>query len=129
MLDGILAPVVAWRQEQNSMSQLRPETVAANSNSPCLTGATAYFCVLNAVKSQAWGLIHGRLHNGYGHHCAIGSFFAAEQKTALQEDLIDEVAAVNDSCPGATPKERRTIVMRWLRWKLKTLGFPSYARK
>lgn len=84
---------------------------------------TAYLMILNSIKCQN-GLIHGKLHN-HGEHCAIGSYFHLHNNTALPESLIDEVAAVNDSLPNASPKIRKREVMRWLKWKLDQLGFPG----
>ena len=48
------------------MSTLRPETVSAKSDAPCLHGGTAYFAIYQAVKAQD-GLIHGKLH-AYGNN-------------------------------------------------------------
>jgi hypothetical protein len=76
--------------------------------------------ILNAVREQE-GLIHGKLYSN-GESCAIGSYFKVNHKTCLPDEIIDEVAAVNDSMPHATKHERKVRVMRWLRWKLKTLG-------
>jgi hypothetical protein len=112
------------------MSKLRPELITSRSGAPCPRGATAYLSIYNAVKGQTWGLIHGRLEDCQGHYCAVGSYFHAVDKgTALPTDVIDEVATVNDSCRDFTPKQRRNVVMRWLRWKLDQLGFPAYQRK
>src|SRR5687767_11763757 len=101
-------------------SKLRSETVDAKPTSYSPKGGTAYYMIYSAVKHQD-GLIQGRLHDR-GAHCAIGSFFEDNEKTALGVDIIDEVAAVNDSVPHLTPRQRKTHVLRWLRWKLQTLG-------
>ena len=104
------------------MSKLRSECQNATADSPCPRGLTAYLSIYNSVKGESFGLIHGRLTDSYGHHCAIGSFFAAVDKgTALPTDLVDEVATVNDSCRYFTPKQRKTTVLRWLRWKLESV--------
>jgi hypothetical protein len=105
------------------MSKLRPECRTASPDAPCPRGVTAYLSVYNSVRGES-GLIHGRLHDGRGAHCAIGSFFhSVDRGTALPEDLIDEVATVNDSCRNFTPKQRRNSVLKWLRWKLEQLGY------
>lgn len=112
------------------MSNLRPECGKASPGDYCPKGATAYLSIYNSVKGESYGLIHGRLHDGAGHHCAIGSFFTSVDKgTALPTDLIDEVATVNDSCRAFTPKQRRTAVLQWLRWKLEQLGYRMAGRK
>lgn len=105
-------------------SYLRPQLADGDGKAYCPTGGTAYLMILNSVKAQP-GLIHGQLHNPRGEHCAIGSFFENNRAT-LNYALIDEVAAVNDSAPTATKKQRRLIVMRWLRWKLAQVGMPGF---
>jgi hypothetical protein len=110
-------------------SVMRPETVTATDNKNyCPTGGTAYLMIYTAVK-QADGLIHGRLHDKRGAHCAIGNFWEVNPKTSLQTTLIDEVAAVNDSVPHYTPKQRKLHVSKWLRWKLAQLGMPGFKTK
>lgn len=102
------------------MTTLRPECKTSAPGTPCPKNGTAYLMILNAVKTKD-GLIHGRLHYA-GRSCAIGSFFDVNDKMALPADIIDEVAAVNDSAPNGTPKQRKLMVAKWLRWKLKQLG-------
>ena len=106
-------------------SLLRPETVTAKPGTPSPTNGTAYLVIYNAVKRRA-GLIHGKLDNKYGEHCAIGSYFDDHPRSALNFGIIDEVAMVNDSVPTATAKQRRLVVMRWLRWKLAQVGMPGF---
>lgn len=106
-------------------SKLRPETGTAAAGSYAPSGATAYLMVYNAVRSKD-RLIHGKLH-AWGESCAIGSFWDVNPKCALNPSFIDEVAAVNDSLPKATPRQRRLHVMRWLRWKLACAGMPGFA--
>lgn len=101
------------------MSRLR-QVSKADPNDPVLRNGTAYYAIYNAVLEQK-GLIHGRLDGAHGEHCAIGSLWAATP-VALPSDLIDEVAAVNDSMPKATPRQRKARVATWLRWKLGQLG-------
>lgn len=108
------------------MSKLRPE-LTNGSWKPCMTNGTAYFMILQAVKSQP-GLIHGKLDGPYGEHCAIGSYFDINDRTSLPNELVDEVAAVNDSMPTVTPRVRKLRMVQWLRWKLNTIGMPGYAR-
>lgn len=107
------------------MSKLRPEVHDAAPGSYTPTGGTAYLMVYNAIKEKD-RLIHGRLH-AWGESCAIGSFWDTNPKCALQNDFIDEIAAVNDSVPKASPRQRRIVVSRWLRWKLASLGMPGFA--
>lgn len=108
-----------------NVSKFRPEVVDAGPNDPpAPQGATAYLVIYNAVKEQN-GLIYGRLHQG-GEHCAIGSYFAQRNHCPLPTAIIDEVAAVNDSAPKATPKQRRMMVLRWLRWKLAQAHMPGF---
>lgn len=105
-------------------SKLRPETHTAKTGSYAPTGGTAYLMIYNAVQSKG-KLIHGQLH-AQGESCAIGSFWDVNPKCALNWEIIDEVAAVNDSLPTATPRQRRLHVMRWLRWKLAQVGMPGF---
>jgi hypothetical protein len=109
------------------MSEMRPELPSAKSGTPCPTNGTAYLMVYNAVR-QAPGLIWGKTTDAHGAHCAIGWTFAAQRSIALPSAFIDEVAMVNDSVPPtASPRTRRLVVLRWLRWKLKTAGMPGFA--
>lgn len=101
------------------MSKFRPE--CDNSTQPAMPDDTALFLIRDAVARRRT-LIHGRLNDGKGHHCAIGSFWADNPKAILRSSLIDEVAAVNDSVPPtATPQERWKKVNEWLRFKIKSL--------
>jgi hypothetical protein len=106
------------------MTALRPDCGDAPPEQFAPHNGTAYLMIYNAVKGKR-GLIAGRLH-AYGESCAVGSFFDVNPKCALYKSLIDEVAAVNDSLPSATPRQRRVHVMRWLRWKLAHLGMPGF---
>lgn len=104
-------------------SKLR--STVGGSDKPAPTGGTAYLMVLSALEREA-GLIHGRLHDGQGNSCAIGSFWETNPHLALSGEFIDEVAAVNDSVPHYTPRKRKLYVTRWLKWKLTELGMPGY---
>lgn len=110
-----------------SQSAMRPELGDrdAQPGSYCPRNGTAYLMIYNAVKSKDQ-LIAGRLHQ-WGESCAIGSFWDVNPTCALPTDLIDEVAAVNDSVVG-TARQRRLVVLRWLRWKLKQAGMPGFEK-
>lgn len=102
------------------MSKLRPE--CTTSTKPALADDTALYLIRDSVAKRR-SLIHGRLHDRNGNHCAIGAFWTDNPNTTLNSALIDEVAAVNDSVPpNATPSERWKKVNSWLRWKLKVLA-------
>jgi hypothetical protein len=102
------------------MSIKRPE--CSNSKEPAISDETALFLIRDSVARRRV-LIHGRLHDGRGHHCAIGSFWADNPNVTLNSSLIDEVATVNDSVPpSATPQERWKKVNSWLRFKLRMLA-------
>lgn len=102
-----------------SVSKLRPECVHATGRA--MPDDTALFLIRDSVKKQK-SLIYGKLHDGYGNHCAIGAFWQDNPGTILHSSLIDEVAAVNDSVPPtATPKERWKKVNSWLRFKIAAL--------
>jgi hypothetical protein len=106
------------------MSKLRPEVKGDGTGMFTPTNGTAYLMVYNAVQSKG-KLIHGKLH-AHGESCAIGSFWDVNPKCALHHAFIDEVAAVNDSLPKATPRQRRLHMLRWLRWKLAQCGMPGF---
>lgn len=109
------------------MSRLRP-TLNSGSHSPCPDTFDSYYMIRDAVERRR-GLIHGALRNGFG-VCAIGAFFDDNPHVALQTDIVDEVAAYNDSLRKLTPYQRRTRVLRWLTAKLAVLGWkPARRRK
>jgi hypothetical protein len=102
------------------MGRLRPE--CGKSDKPALSNDTALFLIRDSVAKRR-SLIHGQLHDGKGHHCAMGAFWTDNPKAVVHTSLVDEVAAVNDSIPPtATPKERWKKVNSWLRWKLRVLS-------
>jgi len=104
------------------MTQLRRECYDAGPNDPeALPRDTALFLIRDAVARRK-ELIFGRLHDGRGHHCAIGAFWADNPKAILTSALIDEVAAVNDSLPStACAHDRWKKVNEWLRFKIKAM--------
>lgn len=106
------------------MSKLRPEcgTARPGDGYTHVPTDTALYLILNSVNRRR-GLIHGRLHDGYGGHCAMGAFWTDNPHLTVDGSLVDEVASVNDSIPpGSTPKERWKKVVSWLRWKKRVLA-------
>jgi hypothetical protein len=102
------------------MSKLRPESRDVL-NGNAIPDDTALFLIRQSVAKRR-SLIHGRLHNGKGLHCAIGAFWTDNPNVLLHASLVDEVAAVNDSIPPtASPRERWTKVNSWLRFKIASL--------
>lgn len=102
------------------MSKLRARETRDSTGS-ALPDDTALFLIRDSVAKRR-ELIHGRLNDGYGNHCAIGCFWEDNPGTTLHAALIDEVAAVNDSVPPtATAKERWKKVDSWLRFKIAAL--------
>lgn len=102
------------------MSKLRPE--CDTSSGPAVPNDTALYLIRDAVAKRR-ALIHGRLNDGRGGHCAMGSFWKDNPHLAVNAELVDEVAAVNDSLPrNATPQERWKKVNSWLRWKIRVLA-------
>lgn len=104
------------------MSKLRP--TLRTGTYPAMTNGTALLMIHSAVKAQN-GLVHGKLEER-GEFCAIGSYFEVNPRTSLYDELIDEVAAVNDSVPHVSSRQRRLHVLRWLRWKLARCGMPGF---
>ena len=102
------------------MSKLRPE--CSRGTGTAMPDDTVLYLIRDSVAKRRT-LIHGKLHDGKGHHCAMGAFWADNPNISVSERLVDEVAAVNDSVPAsATPQERWKKVDGWLRWKLKVLA-------
>jgi hypothetical protein len=101
-------------------SKLRPET--CSSKEPAMPNDTALFLIRESVAKRR-GLIHGRLDDNRGGHCAMGCFWDDHPDTTLNSSLIDEVAAVNDSVPpSATAKQRWKKVNEWLRFKIASVA-------
>lgn len=103
------------------MSKLRPECATAAPGSIALSNETAFWLIRNSVAKRR-SLIHGKLHDGKGGHCAMGSFWTDNPRAIVWETVTDEVAAVNDSMPDATPHERWKKVNSWLRFKIAALA-------
>lgn len=104
------------------MSKLRPECGSAGPNEYALPYDTALFLIRNSVAKRR-SLIFGRLHNGAGQHCAMGAFWTDNPKAIVNDSLVEEVAAVNDSIPKtAIPHERWKRVNSWLRFKIASLA-------
>lgn len=105
------------------MSKLRPECGKPGPNdSSALSDETALFLIRDSVARRR-SLIHGKLHDGMGNHCAIGAFWDDNPNTVLHTRLVDEVAAVNDSVPKtATVHQRWKKVNEWLRFKIAALA-------
>lgn len=99
---------------------LRPE--CHNATETPISDATALYLIRDSVAKRR-SLIHGKLHDERGRHCALGAFWTDNPKAVIKASLVEEVAAVNDSIPPtATPKERWKKVNAWLRWRLKVLA-------
>lgn len=53
----------------------------------------------------------------------MGAFWTDNPKGVVNSDLVDEIAAVNDSIsPSASSRERWKKVNSWIRWKLRVLS-------
>lgn len=101
-------------------SLVRPETRSAP-NTPAPDYADSLWMIRDAVRGRE-GLIYGKLHDN-GESCAIGAFFDANPKLALQTKIIDEVATYNDSIPDTVSwKTRKRKVLEWLNWKIAVLA-------
>lgn len=111
------------------MSKLRP-TTKCDPNCTSYTPPTPelYLAILHAVQHQK-GLLHGKLDNFKGEHCALGSYWDDHPDWAVKSDLVDVIAGVNDSAPTVSPKRRKEIVVQWLKWKLRCLGFNYRVQK
>lgn len=102
------------------MANLRPE--CSTTTAPAIPDADALYMIRDSVRKRG-ALIHGRLHDGKGNHCAIGAFFTDNPDAALHSSLIDEVAAYNDSIPAtASAKTRKRKVLQFLNFKLRVLA-------
>jgi hypothetical protein len=97
---------------------LRPTLIDKSPGSFCPKGAQAYLILLRAAESQP-GLLHGKLDGPRGQHCVLGSYFSQHKGWAIPSDMVDEVAAINDSAPTVTPRRRKEIVVQFLKWKLR----------
>lgn len=98
---------------------MRPEC-ADGKGSPCPSRETAYYLIRESVAKRR-SLAYGKLHQA-GMSCAVGSFFDDHPGYALPMDVINEVAAVNDSYKELSPHQRWRKVNSWLRWKIRVLA-------
>lgn len=96
------------------MSKLRPELHSnPYTKLPVLDTFDALWMIRDSVERRD-GLIHGHLRTDRG-VCAIGAFFDDNNKVCLPTNLVDEVAAYNDSIPQKlSMRERRNKMLRWL---------------
>lgn len=115
MISGKGCPGGDNQKRTKEMSKLRPE--CQSTSEAKIPDETVLFLVKQAI-GQREGLIHGRLDDPNGGHCAMGCFWEDHPKAAVSMNLIDEIAAVNDSMPKASPKMRWKMVNSWLRMKL-----------
>ena len=98
------------------MSKLRPELLDADANTPALQNWRALELIRKSVLRRRT-LAYGKLDDE-DKHCAMGCFWADHPRMVLNNDLIDQVAAVNDSVPPTvSPRKRWEHVKRWLLWK------------
>lgn len=104
------------------MSKLRPECSTTKDASRTIYGHVAYRRIFTAL-SERRGLIFGKLDGPDGSHCAMGQFWAVNPGTTVPSDIVDEIAAVNDSVkPGDSKFKRWQRVREYLRIKLATYG-------
>lgn len=109
------------------MSVLRPE--CGTGKTPVLPRDTLLFLIQKSVSARH-DLIYGRLNGPNETHCAMGAFWADNPTLSVPSDLVDEVAAVNDSIPEtATPHARWKAVNSWLRFKIASLTAKKITKK
>lgn len=102
------------------MSKFRDDETVDGKGS-AIPNDTALFLIRDSVAKRK-RLIYGTLENAKGEHCAMGAFWEDNPGACINADLLDEVAAVNDSLPPtATPHQRWKKVNSWLRFKIATL--------
>ena len=104
------------------MSKLRPECRDAGDRAKSLPYDTTLFLIYSSVVRRR-SLIFGRLDDDHGGHCAMGCFWDDNPHLSVDNSIVDEVSAVNDSIPASeSPKKRWQTVSRWLRWKMRVLA-------
>lgn len=69
------------------MSKLRPEC-ESNPGATALPDDTAIYLIRDSVAKRR-ALIHGRLDDGDGRHCALGSFWKDNPKAALHRQNLE----------------------------------------
>ena len=101
------------------MSKLRPE-LHSGSGKPCPDTFDSFYMIRDAVRRRD-KLIFGKLHD-HGESCAIGALFQDNPKLALSTDIVDEVAAYNDSIRNhISERTRKLKVLQWLNAKVRWL--------
>lgn len=98
-------------------SQCVPSMPWQNRNRKTFSGKAALRAILKAVEKRE-GLEHGSLGLDAEKSCALGCFFTDNKGAAMDGDLGVEVAHVNDRNPKATPRQRRALVIRWLKSRI-----------
>lgn len=102
-------------------SKLRASETEDCYGQPAMSDSKALRLIRAAVGRRR-GLGFGKLDLDGDRHCAMGAFFSDHPRAVVNTELLDMVAAVNDSVPpDATPKERWQHVYRWLKWKTEAL--------
>jgi hypothetical protein len=96
------------------MSRLRK---LCDSSKPALATLDVLYVVRQSLLRRR-GLISGTLHDGLGHHCAMGCAWADNPAMVVNGDLVDEVAAVNDLRPWEGRFDRWKRVRAWLDWRI-----------
>lgn len=95
-----------------SDTPLRPECTDAPSGTSI--SRERALLLIRAAVARRRSLIHGSLHLE-DKHCALGCFWEDNPGTALEASLVNEISAMNDATPRATPKQRWKRMYRWLR--------------
>jgi hypothetical protein len=104
---------------------LRPELLKGSGEGTMVPRDTACFLIRDAVERRR-GLIHGRLDGPGGAHCALGAFWEDNPGLTIPWEVVEEVAAVNDSLGlEATAKARWSKVISWLRWKVRVMALKA----
>lgn len=89
------------------------------STKPALPRKYAYRLMLESVNRRR-SLAYGELHSGEK-YCALGCFWKDHPDFILDNDIVDEIASINDLAPRATPKSRWNRMKKWLKMKVESL--------
>lgn len=95
--------------EKGQMSRLRPE--CGSSSRPATADDTVLFLICESVAHRRT-LIHGRLHDGKGHHCAMVKWLRMHAASKMGKELreqLDKAAALLKSI-GRENKEANDLV-------------------